>query len=141
MFADKERSISMKNLSLMIAGVLLFAIAPWRSYAAGEPAGAASPGPAQQKEQYEKSMQERLKKLGKELDELNARAAAMTEQAKTDVNRGIAEAKAKQKDASEKLEEMQKKSVKTWKKFVSETDAAMDEFEKAFERAKTDFKK
>jgi hypothetical protein len=141
MFADQERSISMKNLSLIIAGVLLLAVAPWRSYAAGEPAGAASPEPAQQKEQYEKSMQERLKKLGKELDELNARAAAMTEQAKTDVNRGIAEAKAKQKDASEKLEEMQKKSVKTWKKFVSETDSAMDEFEKAFERAKTDFKK
>ncbi len=130
----------MKNLSLMIAVLLLFAAAPGRAYAAGEAKGAALPEAAQQKEQYEKSMEERLKKLGRELDGLAARAAAMTEQAKTDVNRGIAEAKTKQKDASAKLEEMQKKSEKTWKKFVSETDAAMDEFEKAYERAKAHFK-
>jgi len=130
----------MKNVSLMIAVLLLFSAAPWKSFAAEGAPGAASSEAAQQKAQYEKSMQKRLNKLGKELDELGARAAAMTEQAKEDVNRGIAEAKTKQKNASAKLEEMQKKSVKKWKKFVSETDAAMDEFEKAYERAKAHFK-
>jgi hypothetical protein len=130
----------MKNLPMMIAVLLLFAAAPWRTYAAGEAKGTTSPEASQQKEQYEKGMEERLKKLGRELDELNAKAAAMTEQAKTDINRRIAEAKTKQKAASAKLEEMRKKSVKKWKKFVSETDAAMDEFEKAYERAKAHFK-
>jgi hypothetical protein len=130
----------MKKLPLMIAVALLLAAAPWRVYAAGEAKGATSPEAAQQKEQYEKGMEERLKKLGRELDELNAKAAAMTEQAKEDINRGIAEARTKQKAASAKLEEMRKKSVKKWKKFVSETDAAMDEFEKAYERAKAHFK-
>ena len=130
----------MKKLPLMIAVLLLLAAAPWRTYAAGEMKGATSQEATQQKEQYEKGMEERLKKLGRELDELNAKATAMTEQAKKDINRRIAEARTKQKAASAKLEEMRKKSVKKWKQFVSETDAAMDEFEKAYERAKTHFK-
>jgi DNA anti-recombination protein RmuC len=130
----------MKTLPMMIAVLLLLAAAPWRSYATGEATGITSQEGAQQKEQYEKSMEERLKKLGRELDELNAKAASMTEQVKKDINRGIAEARAKQKAASAKLEEMRKKSVKRWKKFVSETDAAMDEFEKAYERAKAHYK-
>jgi len=130
----------MRNLSLLIAVLLLLAAAPWRAYAAGEATGDASPEAAQQKAQYEKNMEERLKKLGRELDELNASAAAMTEQAKTGLNRRIAEAKTKQKAASSKLEEMRKRSEKKWKKFASETDAAADEFEKAYERAKAHFK-
>ncbi len=130
----------MKNLPTIIAVLVLLAAAPWAAYGAGEEKSATSPEPAQQKEQYEKGMEERLKKLGRELDELNAKAAAMTEQAKKDINRSIAEARAKQKAASAKLEEMRKKSEKKWKKFISETDAAMNEFEKAYERAKAHFK-
>lgn len=131
----------MKNMLLMIAALLLLSTAPWRSYAADAATSAASPEAAQQKAQYEKSMEERLKKLGRELDELNARAAAVTEQAKADINRDIAEARMKQKAASAKLEKMRKESVKKWKKFASETDAAIEEFEKAYERAKAHFKK
>lgn len=130
----------MKNLFLTIAALSLFAAAPGSAYAAGEAKAAATPEAAQQKKQYEKGMEERLKKLGRGLDELAARAAAMTEQAKADVDRGIAEARTKQKAASAKLEEMRKKSEKKWKKFTSETDAAADEFEKAYERAKAHFK-
>jgi uncharacterized protein YlxW (UPF0749 family) len=130
----------MKSLPMMIAVLLLLTAAPWRSYATGEATGVTSPEAVQQKEQYEKSMEERFKKLGRELDELNAKAATMTEQVKKDINRGIAEARTKQKAASAKLEEMRKKSIKKWKKFVSETDAAMDEFEKAYERAKAHYK-
>jgi len=129
----------MEKLSLMIAALLLFAVAPGNVYAAEETKGTASVEAPQQKGQYEKGMEERLKKLGRELDELNARAAAMTAQAKNDINHRIAEARTKQKAASEKLEEMRKRSEKKWKKFTSETDAAMDEFEKAFERAKAHF--
>jgi uncharacterized protein YpuA (DUF1002 family) len=130
----------MKNLPLMIAVLLLLAASPWRAYAAEEAKSATSPETAQQKEQYQQGMEERLKKLGRDLDRLNAKAAAMTEQAKIDINRRIAEAKTKQKTASAKLEEMRKKSEKKWKKFAAETDAAMDEFEKAYERAKAHFR-
>jgi TolA-binding protein len=130
----------MKNVLRMIAVLSLLSACPGNVSAAGDAKGSASVEASQQKKQYEKGMEERLKKLGRELDELNARAATMTEQAKTDINRGIAEARAKQKAASAKLEEMRKRSEKKWKKFMSETDAAMDEFEKAYERAKAHFK-
>lgn len=130
----------MKKLSLVIVVLLVLTAAPGRPYAAGEAKSATAPEATQQKEQYEKGMEERLKKLGRQLDELNAKAADMTAQAKMDIDRGIAEARTKQKAASAKLEEMRKRSEKKWKKFTSETDAAMDEFEKAYERAKAHFK-
>jgi uncharacterized protein YpuA (DUF1002 family) len=130
----------MKNVLMMIAVLLLLSAGPGNVSAAGDAKGAASVEASQQKKQYEKGMEERLKKLGRDLDELNARAATMTEQAKIDINRGIAEARTKQKAASTKLEEMRKRSEKKWKKFIAETDAAMDEFEKAYERAKAHFK-
>jgi uncharacterized protein YpuA (DUF1002 family) len=130
----------MKNVLMMIAVLLLLSAGPGNVSAAGDAKGAASVEASQQKKQYEKGMEERLKKLDRELDELNARAATMTEQAKVDIDRGIAEARTKQKAASTKLEEMRKRSEKKWKKFIAETDAAMDEFEKAYERAKAHFK-
>ncbi len=131
----------MKNV-IVIVPVLLFLVAAsgTAGAATGKETGTAPTEASQQKARYEKSMEERFKKLGRDLDELAAKASAMTEQAKQEINRGIAEARTKQKAASIKLEEMRRKSVKKWKKFAAETDAAMDEFEKAFERAKAHFK-
>ncbi len=130
----------MKNV-IVIVPVLLFLVAAsgTAGAATGKETGTA-PTETQQKARYEKNMEERFKKLGRDLDDLAAKASAMTEHAKQEINRGIAEARTKQKAASFKLEEMRKKSVKKWKKFVAETDAAMDEFEKAFERAKAHYK-
>ncbi len=97
-------------------------------------------GDAKQKEEYEKSMEERLGKLGKEMDELKAKAGTMAGQARSEANRYIADAERKRKAASRKLDEMKVESKKKWKKFSSEVSAAMDEFEKAYEKAKSHFK-
>jgi phage-related minor tail protein len=40
----------------------------------------------------------------------------------------------------QKLDKIKTESAQKWKKFTSEMDAAADEFEKAFERAKSHFK-
>ncbi len=135
----------MKNRILLIAAMLLLVAAAGRTGAAtGGGSGAAQPSAAQEKDQYQKSMEERFRKIGKDLDGLaakvSAKASTMSKETKTDLDRGIADAKAKEKDASAKLDQMRKKSVKSWKKFVSETDAAMNEFEKAYERAKAHYK-
>jgi molecular chaperone GrpE (heat shock protein) len=130
----------MKRLSFFLAAILFIAAGTLSAYSAEKAHQATTSETAQQKEQYEKSMEERLGKLGKKLDELKAKTAAMGEQARNDMKGYLAEAEKKQKAASEKLESMRKKSVKKWKKFASDTDAAMDEFEKAFEKAKTHFK-
>jgi len=96
--------------------------------------------PSQQREQYEKSMEERLGKLGRQLDELKAQAEIMTEQARKETNRYIADADKKQKKAFRKLDDMRKKSEQEWKKFSSEMNQALHDFEKAYERAKSHFK-
>ena len=85
-------------------------------------------------------MEERFRRLGRSLDELHARAAAMAEQARKETERSLGEAEKKRKEAGRKLEEMRTEGGKRWNKFTGEMNAAMDEFEKAYERAKTHFK-
>lgn len=129
----------MRRFFLFLTTMLLIAVGPHAAYSQ-EKEQPAAPEATQQKQQYEKSMEERLKKLGKELDELKAKAATMTEHARKDIHRDLAQAEKNQKAASQKLEDMRKESVMKWKKFTSETDAAVDEFEKAFEKAKAHYK-
>ena len=76
----------MKQFMFLMAAMLLFAAGPLRSHAAEKEHQTTAPEASQQKEQYEKNMEERLKKLGRQLDELKAKAAAMTEQARKDLN-------------------------------------------------------
>ncbi len=130
----------MKQFMFFFAVMLLFVAGPLWSHAAEKEHQPAAPEASQQKDQYEKNMEERLKKFGRQLDELQAKAAAMTEQARKDLNSYLSEAEKKQKAATRKLDEIRKASVKKWKKFTSEMDAAMDDFERAYEKAKSRFK-
>jgi hypothetical protein len=95
---------------------------------------------SQQKDQYRKSMEERLAKLGKELDELQAKAGATAVQARKDMDKYLAEAEKKRKAAFRKFDQMETESARKWKKFTHEMNEAADEFEKAYERAKSHFK-
>ncbi len=121
-------------------GLLVLAVLPFATIAADKQPGTAVSESSQQKEQYEKSMEERLAKVGRRLDELKAKSKRMAVEARKDLNQYLVDAEKKQTAAARKLETMRKKSIKTWKKFIRETDAALDEFEKAYERAKAHFK-
>lgn len=131
----------MKRINLFIALMLLLTAVPLSALAAEQKPGTKAPEPAQQKEQYEKSMEERLGKIGKELDELKTKAADMTEEARKEVNQHIEEVEMKQKLASRKLEEIRKESQKEWKKVAGEMNAAMNELEAAYEKMKSHMKK
>ncbi len=85
-------------------------------------------------------MEERLARLGKQLDEINAKAAVMTEQAHKDMNQYLNDAKKKQKIALRKLQHIRKESAEKWKQFISEMDAAADNFAKAYEKARSHIK-
>ncbi len=128
----------MKRSLFIVFGILMLAV-PGASFAADQPHGAAQ-RPAEQKKQYETNMQERLAALGKQLDELKAKSEKAAVEAKADIHRYLLEADKKKEEAFKKLDTMRKTSVKKWKKFSSETDAAADEFEKAYQRAKAHFK-
>lgn len=136
---SKEENI-MKRILFLLTALLLIAAGPSISRASGEGEQKNAPEASQKKEQYEKSMEERLKNLGKQLDELNAKAAQRTEEVKKELGQYLKDAEKKQQAASQKLEEVKKASAEKWRKFTSDMNKAADEFEKAFERAKKNFK-
>ncbi len=131
----------MKRIKLFIALMLLLVAVPLFALAAEQTPVTKAPEPVQQKEQYEKSIEERLRKIGKELDELKAKAAEMTEEARKEMNQQIEETEMKEKLASLKLEEMRKESQKKWKKVTDEMNAAMNELVTAYEKTKSHMKK
>ncbi len=129
------------KLAMLILTMTLFIVpGPFVSYSAENERAASAQQLSQEKEKYERTMEERLSKLDKQLDEMKAKAAVMTEQARKDMKRYLADAEKKQKTASRKLQEIRKESGEKWKKFAAEMDAAADDFAKAYERAKSHFK-
>ncbi len=129
----------MTKLFLITAFMLTVWCVPAVSWTA-EPAGSRQTAEEQKKARDEQSMEERFRKLGKSLDELNARAATMAEQTRKDIDRQLADAEKKRKVAGQKLEELKSEGEKKWHSFAAEVNAALDEFEKAYYRAKEHFK-
>ena len=127
----------MKRMTLTLAALLFILVGPLSLYAAEQAQQATAPQTPHEKEQYEKGMKERLGKLGKQLDELKATAAAKSGKAEDKMKDYLAEAEKKQKAAARKLEELGKASKDTWGKFTTEMEKAAKDFERAFERAKT----
>jgi len=130
----------MKRSILSLAALFLFNISPCSAFAVEQERPATAPTATQQREQYEKSMEERLGRLGQQLDELKAKAAGKTEQARDEMKQFMVEAEKKQEAASRKLEEMRKVSKQKWQEFSSDMNKAADDFEQAYERAKSRFK-
>jgi flagellar hook-basal body complex protein FliE len=85
-------------------------------------------------------MEERLRKVGQELDELRAKVAAAAERTEKELKQQLAEAEQKQKAASRQLEKPRKESAERWKKLATEMNDAAADLEKACERARSRFK-
>lgn len=81
----------MKRINLFIALMLFTAAVPLSALAAEQTPGTKAPEPVRQKEQHEKSMEERLGKIGEELNELKTKAADMTEEARKEMSQQIEE--------------------------------------------------
>ncbi len=129
----KWKKYLLTALLLIVSGLLvLSAVAEERQATAVEK--------SQQKEQYEKSMEERLRKLGKQLDELKSKAATMAERMKKDTKEDLNAAEKKRKIASQKLEQMRNETEEKWKKFSKKMNEAVYDFEKAYKKAKSHFK-
>lgn len=119
----------MKSMKMSIVMLLFSLFTPCSpAFPAGEEDG------GQARENYEKSMQERLGRLGARLDELKRRTEAGTERAEEKVKEQLADAEKKRREAVRKLEELGRSSKETWKKFSDEVEKAARDFEQAFER-------
>jgi F0F1-type ATP synthase membrane subunit b/b' len=129
----------MNRILFLLMALLLIAFSPPFSLASDQTQQAAAPD-TQQKEQYEKSMEERLGNIGKQLDELREKANARTEEARKELNQYMKDAQKKHEAAARKLEEVRKATNETWKKFTSDMNKAADDFEQAYEKARKRFK-
>jgi F0F1-type ATP synthase membrane subunit b/b' len=125
----------MNLILLLLMSFSLFVVSPPSSRASDQAQQTAAE-PSRQKEEYEKSMQERLGNIGKRLDELRAKADAGAEDARKELKQLVNDAEKKREAASRKFEEVRKASSEKWKKFTSDMNKAADDFEKAYERAR-----
>jgi peptidoglycan hydrolase CwlO-like protein len=126
------------KLTIFLLGMILFiASGPLVSYSAENERASSSRQQLQEKKNYEINMEERLARLGKQLDEINVKAKDMKEQARKEMTKYLDDAKKKQKAALRKLQKIQKESTEKWKRFTSDMDAAADSFAKAYEKVKS----
>jgi hypothetical protein len=130
----------MKLTMFFLSIILFIAVGPLASYSAEIEHASSERHQPQEKKKYENNMEERLARLGKQLDEINAKAAVMTKQARKDMNKYLNDAKKKQKIALRKLQHIRKESAEKWKQLTSEMDAAADSFAKAYEKARSHIK-
>lgn len=127
----------MKKFLLTVAVLFFTALLPLPS-PAQKSAGPGTDGWRQ--EQQEKSLEERFRKLGKALDELKAEAGRMSKEARSEMDRYLADAEKKRGEISRKFAQMKAEGRKRRDKIMREMNAAIEEFEKAFETAKAHFK-
>jgi hypothetical protein len=126
----------MKRITFSLTILLFILSVPLSLPAAGEEHQASGSKAVHEKEAYEKSMQERLGKLGAQLDELKKKADVKKGRAEAQMKVQLAEAEKKRQAAARKLEELRLASKDSWKKFSAEAEKAAKDFEQAFERAK-----
>jgi len=126
------------KLTIFFLGMILFiASGLLVSYSAEDERASLGRQQLQEKKKYEINMEERLERLGKQLDEINVKTKDMTEQARKEMTKYLDDAKKKQKAALRKLQEIRKGSTEKWKRFTSEMDAAADSLAKAYEKVKS----
>lgn len=125
----------MKRTILSLTLLLFTLTVPLSLPAVGqeEPAGGAKT--AHEQERYEKTMKERLGKLGAQLDALKRDADVRAGQVEARMKENLADAEAKRQEAARKLEQLGRASKDSWEKFSAEAEKAAKEFEKAFDRA------
>ena len=85
-FDTFSSKVAMKRIKLFIALMLLLTAVLFSALAAEQTPGTKAPKRVQQKEQYVKSMEEYLRKIRKEPDELKTKAADMTEEARKEMS-------------------------------------------------------
>jgi hypothetical protein len=125
---------------IAVLAVVLMSAIPVKAFSEEKTRSSASSAVVSEKEQHERSAEDRLRMIGKRLDELKARTAAASDHARKDMKVLIADAEKKQQAAAKKLNEMRRESSAAWKKVSSEMDRLADEFEQAYEKAKSRFK-
>ena len=98
----------------------------------------------QQKEEYLRQIDAKIKEFDREMQELLAKAQSgatdLKEEGKAQFDQSMEELRNKKEAATKKLNEINSASGEAWKDIKSGMESAMDELSKAFDRARSHFK-
>jgi DNA repair exonuclease SbcCD ATPase subunit len=95
----------------------------------------------EQKGEYQKKMETKLKDFKQKLEELKGKAGELKQEVKEEFNQGVKELEKKEEAANRKFKELKSSGAKTWEKIKAEMDKAADELEKQYDKVKSHFKK
>ena len=96
----------------------------------GEALEAAKVYALQQKEEYQKKMEVKLKELVTQIDKMKAEAKDSTAEAKAGFEKRIQEMETRREAAGKKLDEIKKSSAEAWQNLKSDLDGIMSDLEK-----------
>jgi hypothetical protein len=93
------------------------------------------------KDEYQKQTEAKLKEFKQKLVELKSKAADLKEDSKEKFDLEMTVAKKKQEAAHQQLKKLKSATVKTWEGVKAETDSAMDDFNKQYDKMMSRFRK
>ena len=94
----------------------------------------------QQKDEYQKKIETKLKELNQELKEWKDKANKMEKKARAEMDEQLNKLSKKQEEASKKFTELKSKSGKVWEDLKAGVDSAMEDLGKAFDQMRSRFK-
>jgi hypothetical protein len=94
-----------------------------------------------ERESYSVKMEDKLRKLGEQIDEMMWKTKNFTRDARKSFKQSANKLRRSKKDVSKKLGEIKSASGKSWKDLTQGFERGMNELEKGFETAVRDFKK
>ena len=95
----------------------------------------------QEKEAFQNKLESKISEYDQNLDELKAKAQAMSADAQTEINQKIATLEAQKDALSKKAEELKATSADAWKEMSIGIDKALDELETSYQEAVSQFNK
>jgi len=103
------------------------------------PAGGESSLP-HAKQDYEAKLDSRLSYLDNKMNELKDKAARVTADTKTEMDKAVTELTTQREDLKKKVDELKAASVDSWETLKAGVDSAVDTFEKSYDHADSQFK-
>ncbi|MBP1749077.1 MAG: hypothetical protein H6Q52_1616 [Deltaproteobacteria bacterium] len=94
----------------------------------------------EERDSYKKEVQEKLKVLDKQIDELKGKAAGLKAEAKTEFNKEMAELRKKQKAAKREWSKIERATAENWEKVKTDVNALIQDVETAYEKVASRFK-
>jgi TolA-binding protein len=139
----KERNMNTTRIVGILTGAwiaLALALGTPFSLAGEAKESATAPSGQQQKEDYQKKMETKLKELNQELKEWKDKAQKMEKNARAEMDEQIAKLNKKEEEASKKLQDLKSKTGRAWEDFKGGVDSAVEDLSKAFDQMRSRFK-